>query len=423
VSSDDRADELVVTIGQKPSNPSASAAATFSFSAEGASGFECELDHRAFKSCSSSVRFQDLDEGRHTFRVRAIGKEEHGPAARFVWRVDLTAPTTTITDGPRHRTAETSAAFSFAANEDVRGFECKLDDGPFSGCTSPANFLGPLEDGTYAFAVRAIDLAGNVGDAEGYRWRVSTDRKTTVPTIVGLRLARGIEALADARLRWETEKAASRLPVGEIVDQDPAAGDDVPVGSTVTVVVSAGIEIAVPRVLGLAEGRAVSELEQAGLEASVVPALSSTVPEGHVSAQKPDPGTEVTLGATVEITVSLGYRRSDLTVEILENGVEVACPAGNGSCITTVTFTVRNVGRGDTGESFEVLVSANPDERMTVTLRGGLAGGERAVFTRTLGPGGNCFNPDCSVRVVADPDGRVPELDEKNNVATWHGLG
>jgi hypothetical protein len=112
-----------------------------------------------------------------------------------------------------------------------------------------------------------------------------------------------------------------------------------------------------------------------------------------------------------------------LTVEIPENGVEVSCPTGNGSCITTVTFTVRNVGRGDTRESFEVLVSANPNERMTVTLRGGLAGGERAVFTRTLGPGGNCFNPDCSVRVEADPDGRVLELDEKNNVATWHGLG
>ena len=187
--------------------------------------------------------------------MRATGKEEHGPAARFVWRVDLTAPTTTITDGPPDRTAETSAAFSFAANEEVRGFECKLDDGPFFGCTSPANFLGPLEDGTYAFAVRAIDLAGNVGDAEGHRWRVSTDRKTTVPTIVGLRLARGIEALADARLKWETVEAASRLPVGEIVDQNPAAGDDVPVGSTVTVVVSAGIEIAVPRVLGLAESR------------------------------------------------------------------------------------------------------------------------------------------------------------------------
>ena len=167
--------DLAATIGARPSNPSASADATFSFSAEGAEGFACKLDDRAFKRCSSPVAYEQLNEGEHTFRVRATAKAERGSVARYDWRIDLTAPTATITDGPPRRTAETGADFSFTAGEDVKSFECKLDDGTFAGCTSPTGFLGPLEDGKHEFAVRAIDLAGNVGAADTHQWRVSVE--------------------------------------------------------------------------------------------------------------------------------------------------------------------------------------------------------------------------------------------------------
>jgi tetratricopeptide (TPR) repeat protein len=235
------AGDLVATIGARPSNPSASPAATFSLSADGAQGFECKLDDRAFKRCSSPVGYGHLEEGGHVFRVRATAKGEQGPVTRYAWRIDLTAPTTTITDGPPDRTGETSADFSFRADEEVKGFECKIDDGPFADCTSPKSFPGPLERGNHTAAVRAFDLAGNVGDAETHRWRISAKETTTVPSIVGLELARGIEKLAEAQLRWEVEEADSTKPVGEVVDQDPVAHDEVPVGATVTVVVSAGL--------------------------------------------------------------------------------------------------------------------------------------------------------------------------------------
>ena len=414
--------DLVATIGKRPLNPSASAVANFSFSADGAGGFECKLDDGAFKTCTSPVRYERLGEGEHTFRVRATAAGERGPATAHVWRIDLTAPTTTITDGPSRPTPETSAAFSFTANEEVRGFECKLDDGRFADCTSPNKFPGPLENGKYAFAVRAIDVAGNVGSPDRYQWRISADRTTPVPPVVGLRLARGIEALADVRLKWEVEETASTEPVGQIVDQVPAAGKEVLVGTTVTVIVSAGIEIAVPSVLRMTESGAVRELEQAGLRASIVRATSSTVAAGLVFAQKPDPGTEVAAGALVEIVVSLGSELSDLTVSIPADGVDVSCPNGGGSCVTTVTFTVTNQGKGNLSERFDVLVAADPGEQRVVTLPG-IAAGASEVRTTQLGPGGNCYDPDCSVRVETDPDGRVPELNERNNVATWYQLG
>ena len=147
------------------------------------------------------------------------------------------------------------------------------------------------------------------------------------------------------------------------------------------------------------------------------------VPEGHVSAQNPDPGVEIGAGETVEITVSLGSAVIDLTVRIPDDGVGVSCPAGGGSCVTTVTFTVTNQSKGDLREPFDVLVSADPGEQETIAFRGGLLAGASVELKAELGPGGNCYDPDCSVRVEVDPDGRVPEVNERNNVATWDALG
>ncbi len=64
-----------------------------------------------------------------------------------------------------------TAAFSFIANEANPRFQCRLDEGAFSACTSPTTYTG-LATGTHSFAVRAIDLAGNVdGSPAGHSWR------------------------------------------------------------------------------------------------------------------------------------------------------------------------------------------------------------------------------------------------------------
>jgi CSLREA domain-containing protein len=78
---------------------------------------------------------------------------------------DVDAPETTITSGPANgETIKTdTATFEFDATDanTPSTFECKLDDGPFTGCLSPkANVQ--LGDGTHTFQVRATDPAGNV---------------------------------------------------------------------------------------------------------------------------------------------------------------------------------------------------------------------------------------------------------------------
>jgi subtilisin-like proprotein convertase family protein len=73
---------------------------------------------------------------------------------------DLAAPETTIDSGPSGATSSSSPAFAFSASEQA-SFECKLDGGSFTPCTSPATYTG-LADGAHTFAVRATDPAGNI---------------------------------------------------------------------------------------------------------------------------------------------------------------------------------------------------------------------------------------------------------------------
>jgi hypothetical protein len=85
---------------------------------------------------------------------------------------DRTAPETTITKGPKKKTAKRKAKLKFKASEPDSTFECKLDKKPFAPCKSP--FKKKVKDGTkHRFQVRATDPAGNVEATPAKRkWKV-----------------------------------------------------------------------------------------------------------------------------------------------------------------------------------------------------------------------------------------------------------
>jgi beta-lactam-binding protein with PASTA domain/tRNA A-37 threonylcarbamoyl transferase component Bud32 len=131
--------------------------------------------------------------------------------------------------------------------------------------------------------------------------------KTTVPKVVGMDYADAVDALDEVNLDAKRREVFSKKPVGRVVGQEPPAGEVVPEGTQVVLRVSKGLEtVAVPDVLDQSESSARAELEAAGFTVSVIEAASDTTPEGLVSAQNPDPGTEAAKGSTVTITVSTG---------------------------------------------------------------------------------------------------------------------
>jgi serine/threonine-protein kinase len=131
--------------------------------------------------------------------------------------------------------------------------------------------------------------------------------KTTVPAVVGKDYGTAVKLLDDANLKWKRKGVFSKKPLGQVVAQDPPAGETVAEGTTVVLNVSKGENtVAVPDVLNQTEASARSELEAAGFQVQSVEAPSDSTPEGFVSAQSPDPGAQADKGSTVTITVSTG---------------------------------------------------------------------------------------------------------------------
>jgi M6 family metalloprotease-like protein len=86
---------------------------------------------------------------------------------------DLTPPVTTLRSFPGVISSNAAAGFIFTANESS-SFACRLDDGDFIPCVSPALYSG-LVDGSHTFTVRATDTAGNMETAPpAYSWIIDT---------------------------------------------------------------------------------------------------------------------------------------------------------------------------------------------------------------------------------------------------------
>jgi hypothetical protein len=174
---DIRAPETTIDAGPSATTQSRSATLRFS-SDEAGAAFECSLDGAAFAPCSSPREYTGLALGAHDVRVRAIDEAGNvdGSPARHAWTVepDTTAPETTLGGGaPSATTTSTSATFNFSSDEPGVTFECSLDGGAFSTCTSPKAYSG-LTVGSHEFRVRARDAAGNADPSPAsHSWAIA----------------------------------------------------------------------------------------------------------------------------------------------------------------------------------------------------------------------------------------------------------
>jgi serine/threonine-protein kinase len=131
--------------------------------------------------------------------------------------------------------------------------------------------------------------------------------QVAVPDVTGQDAADAANALGQAGFKTKTSREASTtVESGKVIRTDPAAGTKVDSGSTVTIVVSSGVQQAtVPNVIGMTAADARAAIEAAGLvykEGATAP--SNTSDDGKVVAQNPSANAKVDQGTTV--TVRLG---------------------------------------------------------------------------------------------------------------------
>ena len=170
------------SITAKPRDPINSSDAVFAFSSSDAGvGFECSLDAGPFATCSSPKVYTGLAQARHTFRVRArdgSGNVDLTPATHAL-TVDVTSPDTSIVSAPPSPTNSRDASISIGANEPGVTLECKLDNDPFAGCSSPKVY-SDLGEGTHTVQARATDAAGNLDPTPAiHSWTIDVTSPTT----------------------------------------------------------------------------------------------------------------------------------------------------------------------------------------------------------------------------------------------------
>jgi hypothetical protein len=183
------------TIVTAPPAITNSATANFTFSSNKSPvTYECELDNAtSFTACSTPDTITGLANGQHVLQVRA--KDSAGlvdpVGAVAAWTVNTITPVTIILTGPDAKTTETTATFTFTANETPVTYECSVDStSDWTTCTSPTT-LSSVALGAHTFHVRAKDDAGNIDpNPPSYPWTVEPPTVQPPPESLQFRGAR-----------------------------------------------------------------------------------------------------------------------------------------------------------------------------------------------------------------------------------------
>ncbi len=124
-------------------------------------------------------------EGAYTVRVRATDNAGNVHTTTSSHTIDRTAPPVpTIVGKPSNTSNTKNPTFTFANSESEVTYECRIDGGTFTTCTTPYTYSG-LPDGSHTVEVRSLDAAGNRSNAASYTWTIDTVAPTasiTYPT-------------------------------------------------------------------------------------------------------------------------------------------------------------------------------------------------------------------------------------------------
>ncbi|MFZ9017499.1 MAG: HYR domain-containing protein, partial [Ilumatobacteraceae bacterium] len=136
--------------------------------------FSCRLDDFAAVSCQSPWTIDTSSVGSHTVTVAAIdtaGLTDLSPAT-YTWTVVQNGPQAVLSTTPDAETDARTATFEFSASEEAT-FECALDGGAFTACTSPWT-SNSLAYGSHLFQVRAT-ASSVTGTAQRFSWVITNE--------------------------------------------------------------------------------------------------------------------------------------------------------------------------------------------------------------------------------------------------------
>lgn len=214
--------------------------------------------------------------------------------------------------------------------------------------------------------------------------------QVNVPYLLGLSFtdARSLVEGAQLKLTLAGEREDINALPGSILEQMPTAGQRVPVGSEVSVIIAAARTYPLPSLVGYALDLVQPNLEAQGLRV-VVERQRSAEPAGHILKQQPDAGTVLLAGDTVTLTVSYGLDapiRLEVNYGSLISLDEAVVPTMRARAGDTLVYTLRWRAIKTVDRSYTVFVHLRNRRGETVAWGDGLpVQGQKPTNTWTAG--------------------------------------
>ncbi len=243
-------------------------------------------------------------------------------------------------------------------------------------------------------------------ESTGIEETTTTDEKETVimPNLVEKSWEEAIEILEQNKLEYDmVEEISNIVESGFVIRQSIKRGDEIEVGTKVTVVVSIGKDsIPVPSVVGEEESKAKDILLKAEFKVETKEEFSSTVPAGHVISQNPDGSAEH--GSTITLVISKGVQK-------------VSVPSVTGRLESEAKSIIENSGlsvgtiREVASDQYEkgYVISQSPDSGTTVDA------GTKIDIVVSSGSSSN-NNPDDGNETTEDTSGQNTTADQDGDV-------
>ncbi len=132
----------------------------------------CRLNSGEKAECSGDLVINELMDGEHRFEIYAVDAAKNISETYVdTWEVAATAITSIDKAEPADKiTSKSAIEFAFSSTG-AASFECKLDAGVWTACSSPQSYSG-LKDGAHLFEVRALNALSEFGPAVSWSWSV-----------------------------------------------------------------------------------------------------------------------------------------------------------------------------------------------------------------------------------------------------------
>lgn len=249
--------------------------------------------------------------------IKAMHKE---PAARFAdigeMIADFKASQNYLRDDHTRRLSHTDfptqilPTVSVPAEQDARNKPAAVSKP--AALLNEARISKPWMWAILVFLLFASALAAFLGF--GKFWSLN---EVVVPDVVGKQAETARSILLDNNLRVSVSEAFDeKVPAGQVISQQPAAGTTVKEQRTITIVVSKGGEITVvPDLRGLSRRDAELQIKNSGLKLGRVDEqFAEGAPADTVISQNPRPPAQVTRGTTIDIVISKGATPKKVTL-------------------------------------------------------------------------------------------------------------